>query len=93
MTINKRQLKENDRLRIITHSNKLTNPISTKLSKVADFKLNQLLDVINTLEYKEIDLETCKIVIQSIKIPTGRGRLYLSRQTVNKKNVLFQSEK
>lgn len=31
MTINKRQLKENDRLRIITYNNKLTNPISTKL--------------------------------------------------------------
>ena len=65
------------------------HPISTKLLKVSDFKLNQLSDVINTLEYKKIDLEKCKIIVQCIKIPAGQGRLYLSKQTVNRKKCII----
>ncbi|KAL9966574.1 hypothetical protein ACROYT_G024673, partial [Oculina patagonica] len=89
MTINKRQLKPNDRFRLVISNNELTHPISTKLLKVSDFKLNQLSEIINTLEYKEIDLENCKIIIQSIKIPAGKSRLYLSKQTVNRKQCII----
>ena len=70
MTIKKRQLKSNDRLRIVISNDELTNPISTKMLKVSDFKLNHLMHVIDTLDYKEIDLENCKIIIQSVKIPS-----------------------
>ena len=90
MTIKKRQLKGNDRFRLVISNDELDHPISTKLLKVSDFKLNQLSDVINTLEYKEIDLENCKIIIQSVKIPAGKSRLYLSKQTVNRKQCIIQ---
>ena len=89
MTIKKRQLKSNDRIRLVISNDELNHPISTKLLKVSDFKLNQLSDVINTLEYKEIYLENCKIIIQSVKIPSGKGRLYLSKQTVNRKRCII----
>ena len=89
MTIKKRQLKSNDRIRLVISNDELNHPISTKLLKVSDFKLNQLSDVINTLEYKEIYLENCKIIIQSVKIPSGKGRLYLSKQTVNRKQCII----
>ena len=89
MTIKKRQLKGNDRFRLVISNDELDHPISTKLLKVSDFKLNQLSDVINTLEYKEIDLEKCKIIVQSVKIPAGKGRLYLSKQTVNRKQCII----
>ena len=89
MTIKKRQLKGNDRFRLVISNDELDHPISTKLLKVSDFKLNQLSDVINTLQYKEIDLENCKIIVQSVKIPAGKGRLYLSKQTVNRKQCII----
>ena len=89
MTIKKRQLKSNDRIRLVISNDELNHPISTKLLKVSDFKLNQLSDVINTSEYKEIYLENCKIIIQSVKIPSGKGRLYLSKQTVNRKQCII----
>ena len=89
MTIKKRQLKGDDRLRIVILSDELDHPISTKLLKVSDFKINQISEAINTLEYKEIDLENCKFVVQSIKIPAGQGRLYLSKQTVNRKKCII----
>ena len=89
MTIKKRQLKGNDRFRLVISNDTLDHPISTKMLKVSDFKLNQVSDVINTLEYKEIDLEKCKIIVQSVKIPTGQGRLYLSKQTVNRKQCII----
>ena len=89
MTIKKRQLGSNDRLRIVILNDELTHPISTKMSRVSDFKLNHLMHVIDTLDYKEIDLENCKIIIQSVKIPSGKGRLYLSKQTVNRKRSII----
>ncbi|XP_078374417.1 uncharacterized protein LOC144657958 [Oculina patagonica] len=52
-------------------------------------KNNNSIDIINTLEYKEIDLENCIIIIQSVKIPSGKGRLYLSIQTVNRKQCII----
>ena len=89
MTIKKRQLGGNDRIRIVISNDELTHPISTKMSKVSDFKLKHLMHVIDTLDYKEIDLENCKIIIQSVKIPSGKGRLYLSKQTVNRKRSII----
>ena len=89
MVIKKRQLKGNDRFRLVILNDALNNPISTKMLKVSDFKLNQLSNIINTLGYKEIDLENCRIIIQSVKIPTGQGRLYLSKQTVNRKQCII----
>ena len=89
MTIKKRQLGGNDRIRIVMSNDELAHPISTKMSRVSDFKLKHLMHVIDTLDYKEIDLENCKIIIQSVKIPSGKGRLYLSKQTVNRKRSII----
>ena len=66
MTIKKRQLGGNDRIRIVISNDELTSPISTKMLKVSDFKLKHLMHVIDTLDYKEIDLENCKIIFQSV---------------------------
>ena len=86
-------MKGNDRFRIVITSDELATPISTKLSKVSDLNSNQLSDIISTLEYQEIDLEKCKIVIQSIKMPAGKGRLYLSKQTVKRKQCIITIKK
>ena len=51
-------------------------------------KLADLENVINILEYRAIPLEKCKIVVQSIKIPTGKGRLYLTKDTVSRKKSI-----
>ena len=37
------------------------------------------------MEYCGIPLETSKIVVQSVKIPTGKGRLYLTKDTISRK--------
>ena len=54
-----------------------------------DFKLGDLEQVIKILEYRDIPIENCKIVIQSVKIPTGKGRLYLTKDTVSRKNCII----
>ena len=59
-------------LRLIIQNKKLPNAISTKFNKVQDFKLGDLENVINILEYRAIPIKKCKIVVQSIKIPTGK---------------------
>ena len=76
-------------LRLIIQNEELPNAISTKFNKVQDFKLADLEQVIRILEYRDIPLEKCKIVIQSIKIPTGKGRLYLTKETVSIKKELY----
>ena len=85
----KRKLSNNDRLRFVIQNEELPNAISTKFNKVQDFKLGDLEQVIRTLEYRDIPLEKCKIVVQSVKIPTGKGRLYLTKDTVSRKNCVI----
>ena len=53
-----------------------------------DFKLGDLENVINILEYRAIPIEKCKIVVQSVKIPAGKGRLYLTKDTVLRNNCI-----
>ena len=53
-----------------------------------NFKLGDLENVINILEYRAIPIEKCKIVVQSVKIPTGKGRLYLTKDTVSRKRSI-----
>ena len=62
---------------------------STKFNKVKDFKLSDLEQVIKILEYRDIPLEMCKIVVQIVKIPAGKGRLYLMKDTVSRKNCII----
>ena len=71
----RRKLSDSDMLRLVIQNEELPNAISTKFSKVQDFKLGDLENVINILEYRAILIEKCKIVVQSIKIPAGKGRL------------------
>ena len=84
----RRKLSDNDMLRLIIQNEELPNAISTKFNKVQDFKLADLENVINILEYRAIPLEKCKIVVQSVKIPTGKGRLYLMKDTVSRKRYV-----
>ena len=85
----RRKLSDNDMLRLVTQNEELPNAISTKFNKVRDFKLGDLENVINILEYRAIPIEKCKIVVQSVKIPADKGRwLYLSNDTVSRKRAI-----
>ena len=76
-------------LRLVIQTEELPNAISTKFNKIQDFKLGDLENVINILEYRAIPIEKCKIVVQSIKIPTGKGRLYLTKDTISRKSCMI----
>ena len=85
----RRNLSNNDMLRIVIQNEELPNAISTKFNKVQNFELGDLDDVIRILEYRAIPIENCKIVVQSVKIPAGKGRLYLTKDTVSRKNCII----
>ena len=85
----RRKLSDNDMLRLVIQNEELPNVISTKFNKVENFKLGDLETVINILEYRGIPLETSKIVVQSVKIPTGKGRLYLMKDTISRKGCII----
>ena len=84
----RRKFSYNDMLRLVIQNEELPNAISTKFNKVRDFKLGDLENIIDILQYRAILIEKCKIVVQSIKIPTGKGRLYLSNDTVSRKRAI-----
>ena len=85
----RRKLSNNDMLRIVIQNENLPKAISTKFNKVQDFKLGDLEDIINILEYRAIPIEKCKIIVQSVKMPTGKGRLYLTKDTVSRKGCII----
>ena len=85
----RRNLSNNDMLRIVIQNEELPKAISTKFSKVENFKLGDLETIINILEYRAIPIENCKIVVQSVKIPAGKGRLYLTKDTISRKNCII----
>ena len=80
----RRNLSDNDLIRVVIQNEELANVISTKFNKVESFKLGDLKNIIN-MEYRGIPLETSKIVVQSVKIPTGKGRLCLTKDTISRK--------
>ena len=81
----RKNLSNNDLIRVVIQTEELPNAISTKLNKVESFKPGDLENVINIMEYHGIPLETSKIVVQSVKILTGKGRLYLTKETISRK--------
>ena len=85
----RRNLSNNDMLRIVIQNEELTKAISTKFKKVQDFELGDLENIIKILEYRAIPIENCKIVVQSVKIPAGKGRLYLTKDTISRKNCII----
>ena len=85
----RRKLSNNDMLRLVIQNEELPNAISTKFNKVENFKLGDLENVINILEYRAIPIEKCKIVVQSVKIPTGKRRLYLTKNTISRKGCII----
>ena len=85
----RRKLSDNDMFRLVIQHEELPYAISTKFNKMQDFKLGDLENVINILEYRAIPIEKCKIVVQSVRIPTGKGRLYLTKDTVSRKNCII----
>ena len=85
----RRKLSDNDLIRVVIQNEELPNAISTKFTKVESFKLGDLDNVINIMEYRGIPLETSKIIVQSVKIPTGKGRLYLTKDTISRKGCII----
>ena len=86
----RRNLSYNDMLRIVIQNEELPKAISTKFNKVENFKLGDLDTIINILEYRAIPIENCKIVVQSVKIPAGKGRLYLTKIPFQERTVSLQ---
>ena len=84
----RRKLSDNDMLSLVIQNEELPNAISTKFNKVENFKLGDLENVINIFEYRAIPIEKCKIVVQSVKIPS-KGRLYLTKDTISRKNCII----
>ena len=76
-------------LRLVIQNEELPNAISTKFNEVQDFKLADSEQVIRILEYGDITLEKCKIVVHNVKIPTGRGKLYLTKDTISRKSFII----
>ena len=85
----RRNLSNNDMIKVVIQNEELPNAISTKFTKVESFKLGDLENVINILEYRAILIEKCKIIVQSVKIPTGKGRLYLTKDTISRKGCII----
>ena len=85
----RRNLSNNDMIRVVIQNEELPNAISTKFNKVESFKLGDLENVINIMEYRGIPLENSKIIVQSVKIPTGKGRLYLMKDTISRKGCII----
>ena len=85
----RRNLSYNDMIRVVIQNEELPNALSTKFNKVESFKLGDLENIINIMEYRGIPLETSKIIVQSVKIPTGKGRLYLTKDTISRKGCII----
>ena len=85
----RRNLSNNDMIRVVIQNEELPNAISTNFNKVESFKLGDLDNIINIMEYRGIPLETSKIIVQSVKIPTGKGRLYLTKDTISRKGCII----
>ena len=84
----RRKLSNNDMLRIVIQNEDLPKAISTKFKKVQDFELADLDNIIHIFEYRAINLEKCNIIVQSVKIPTGKGRLLLTKDTISRKHCI-----
>ena len=85
----RRKLSDNDMLILVIQNEELPNAISMKFNKIQDFKLGDLENVINILEYRAILIKKCKIVVQSSKIPAGQRRSYLTKDTISRKNGII----
>ena len=85
----RRKLSDNDLIRVVIQNEELPNAISTKFTKVESFKPGDLENVIKIMEYRGIPLETSKIIVQSVKIPTGKGTLYLTKDTISRKGCII----
>ena len=53
----RRKLSDNDMLKLVIQNEELPNAISTKFNKVGDFKLGDLENIINILEYRAVLIE------------------------------------
>ena len=61
-----RKLSNNDILRLVIQTEKLPDAISTKFNKVQDFKLGDLKNVINILEYRAIPIKSVKFSFKAL---------------------------
>ena len=85
----RRKLSNNDMIRIVIQNEDLPKAISTKIKRVQDFELADLDNIIRILEYRAINLEKCNIIVQSVKIPTGKGRLLLTKDNILRKSCII----
>ena len=85
----RRKLRDNDMFRLVIQNEELPKAISMKFNRVQDFKQGYLETIINILEYRYIPIEKCKTVVQSVKIPAGKGRLYLTKDTISRKSCII----
>lgn len=46
-------------------------------------------ELLKILDYKNIAIEECQITVQSVNVPVGKGRLYLTKDTAATKNCII----
>ena len=86
---NVRGLRGKDMVRIIIGHESLFYPVSTKMTKIKWFNMVTLDKVIGILEYNHIPIDECMITLQSIKIPAGKARLPLTKDSISNKSCII----
>ena len=77
LTVEDRDLKPGDKIRIIVSHPSWAHPFSTKLITITDdeqFFYTLLKAVLEYVEYKAVPLNEVKVEVQSTKILPGKGR-------------------
>ena len=77
-----RGLVDGDNIRLIVSHNTWRCPYSTSLLSINNNLEEMMANKISQfVEYKEIPLSDVKIEVHSIKIPRGKGRLHVAKNT------------
>ena len=85
-----RGLLDGDKIRLIISHNTWRSPYSTGLLNVNNCLEDMMANKIGQfVEYKEVPLSEVKIEVQSFKIPRGRGRLHVAKNTIARKNCII----
>ena len=85
-----RGLLDGDKIRLIISHNTWRSPYSTGLLNVNNCLEDMMANKIGQfVEYKEVPLSEVKIEVQSFKIPRGRGRLHVAKNTVVRKKCII----
>ena len=84
-----KNLGQHDLMRFVIMSDNLPNAISTKYDRANSFTLDNLRNTIGILNYRIVSLDACRIVVQSIRLPAGMGRVLSLKDNVDRKRCVI----